>query len=64
MYCLKEITMNTITELLFILDRLAEEERPISDTEYSRAIDLLIGGEHPLDMDCSYEELSTGGQHD
>jgi hypothetical protein len=56
--------MSPKDELLFILDIVFEEERPLSDVEYSRAIDLIIGGEHPLDNNDSYDDLSTGGQND
>ncbi len=41
-------------ELLYILDRLSLEGRPITDAEYCRAIDLILGEEYCIEEENSY----------
>ena len=59
--------MTKTDELLMILD-IANSQGRLTDMEYCRAIDLLIGDQYPiefpLDVQGTYEELSTGGQND
>ncbi len=42
-------------ELLYILDRLSLEKRTITDAEYSRAIDLILGEEYYVEDSSEYE---------
>lgn len=62
-------TINLMTELdevLFVLDMIAEENRPMTDAEYAKIIDYIIGQNGPTcdpqdyDQNESYEDLARG----
>ena len=57
MYHIQPLMIETTKkdELLYILYRLSLEGRPITDAEYSRAIDLILGEEYCAEDISEYE---------